>query len=132
LREPEKFDKSLRNFLTTATAPNLHDVLLGKCPYVIDGNCAVTAGMAEAVLQSRERTIYLLPCLPKAWQTGYFSGFRARGGVTIDASWTPESVSVTFTANRDGTFEIRHENEVREVDLKAGVSKEIKFERTQK
>jgi len=130
LREPEKFDKSLRNFLTTATAPNLHDVLLGKCPYVIDGNCAVTAGMTEAVLQSRERTIHLLPCLPQDWQTGSFSGFRARGGVTIDASWTAESLTVTFTANRHGTFEIRHEDEVRKLDLKAGVPMKLTYART--
>jgi len=131
-REQENYDKTLENFLRTVTAPNLRSLCLGKCEYLMDGNGAITAGMAEAFLQSRERTIYLLPCLSKAWQTGSFSGFRARGGVTIDASWTPESVSATFTANRDGTFEIRHENEVREVDLKAGVPKEIKFERTQK
>jgi alpha-L-fucosidase 2 len=89
----------------------------------------VTAGIAEAFLQSRERTIYLLPCLPKAWQTGSFSGFRARGGVTIDASWKPESLTATFTANRDGSFEVRHENEVRKMELKAGTPVTMEFKR---
>jgi len=129
-REPENYDKTLENFLRTVTAPNLCSLCLGKCEYLMDGNGALTAGMAEGVLQSRERTIYLLPCLSKAWQRGSFSGFRARGGVTVDASWTPESLTAKFTANRDGTFEIRHEKEIRKVNLKAGVPMKMKFKRT--
>ena len=69
--------------------------------FVVDGNSAGTAGIAEMLLQSHGGQIELLPALPKAWASGSVKGLKARGNVTVDIEWNDGKVS---------TFKLRSPN----------------------
>ncbi|MFB7250976.1 glycoside hydrolase N-terminal domain-containing protein [Microbacterium sp. NPDC056234] len=67
-------------------------------PFQIDGNLGLTAGIAEALLQSHgtdeaHTRIRLLPALPPAWPDGTIRGLRARGAVAVDVTWQEHRVA---------------------------------------
>ena len=67
-------------------------------PFQIDGNLGLTAGIAEALVQSHagdaEQTIIrVLPALPPAWADGAVHGLRARGGVQLALTWEQHRVA---------------------------------------
>jgi len=69
----------------------------------IGGNVAVTAAVAEMLLQSHKSYIELLPALPKAWHDGSFQGLRARGGFTFGVTWRRgEAVSAKIHSGAGG------------------------------
>jgi alpha-L-fucosidase 2 len=78
--------------------------------FVVDGNSAGTAGLAEMLIQSHacesrdaglQFEIELLPALPKAWPTGNVKGLRARGGIEVDLAWKDGQVAEYHLRSRE-------------------------------
>jgi len=81
--------------------------------FIVDGNSAGTAGIAEMLLQSHGGEIELLPALPKAWANGHVKGLRARGGYEIDIHWRDGKLAAsTIQSDFDNLCRVRSRNPV--------------------
>ncbi|WP_448662176.1 glycosyl hydrolase family 95 catalytic domain-containing protein [Sphingomonas sp. CJ20] len=78
-------DSLVGNLLDTHPAP-------GHAVFQIDGNFGITAAIAEMLMQSHDGTIAILPALPPGCTTGAVTGLRARGGATVDITWSAADV----------------------------------------
>ncbi len=100
-------------------------------PFQIDGNFGVTAAVAELLLQSHLSSedltvVDLLPALPTAWSSGEFAGLRARGAVTVEASWRDgRLVRAAVTSDADRRVLVRWPAGQVVLDLVAGRRTEV-------
>lgn len=92
----------IQTLMRNEMLPNLFD----KCEILfnIDGNFGAPAAMAEMLIQSHLDTIFLLPALPDAWQSGNIKGLKARGNYEFDFIWNNGAVeSGTILASQQDT-----------------------------
>ncbi|MFM6937317.1 MAG: glycosyl hydrolase family 95 catalytic domain-containing protein, partial [Aquirufa sp.] len=87
------------------TYPNLFDA---HPPFQIDGNFGGAAAVAEMLVQSTSSKIYLLPALPKAWDSGEVKGLKTRGGYTLNMTWANGKVKdFSLTRKGGGTVDVQ-------------------------
>ncbi|PKI33493.1 hypothetical protein CRG98_046049 [Punica granatum] len=71
-------------------------------PFQIDANLGFTAAVAEMLVQSTCKDLYLLPGLPRdKWGSGRATGLKARGGVTISIFWKEGDLSEVHVSSKD-------------------------------
>ncbi|WP_152645857.1 glycosyl hydrolase family 95 catalytic domain-containing protein [Streptacidiphilus albus] len=77
---------------SNGTAINFFDIYADGSStgvFQIDANFGMPSAMVEMLLYSRPGYLQLLPALPTAWAaSGHVTGMPARGGFTVDFSWT--------------------------------------------
>jgi alpha-L-fucosidase 2 len=111
------------------TYPNLLDA---HSPFQIDGNFGGCAGVIEMLMQSDytvdskgqpELSLDLLPALPANWRDGHIAGICARGGLTIDMTWTDARVSaLRIEAKRPCRLLLAMNGQQRHISLKKGIN----------
>jgi acetyl esterase/lipase len=99
LKEGDKAHEVFRKLISEKTLPNLWTV---HPPFQIDANLGVMAGVAEMLLQSHEGAIEPIPALPKAWNTGSFSGLIARGNFKVSVEWENRKFTALSIQSRSG------------------------------
>ncbi|XP_050364508.1 alpha-L-fucosidase 2 [Argentina anserina] len=78
-------------------------------PFQIDANFGFSAAVAEMLVQSTVKDLYLLPALPRdKWANGCVKGLKARGGVTVNICWSEGDLHEVGIWSKDNTIKMLH------------------------
>ena len=114
LGEGERAGIMVRGLLTYNTMSNL---FCNHPPFQMDGNFGIVGSIGEMLVQSHAGEIAIIPAIPKAWAAeGSFTGMKARGNFTVDASWKDGKVTdFTIRSPKPRPVKVRVNGEVKTV-----------------
>ena len=107
LKDGEKVYYHIINMFKKSIYPNMLDA---HPPFQIDGNFGICAAICEALLQSHNGYIELLPALPSKWDKGEVCGLVARGGHIVNISWENDSYTAEIIPNNNGEIKLYAKN----------------------
>lgn len=127
LNDAEMVQEHITKFIELSVSDNLFSLVFSqRPPFQMEGNMGFTAGIAEALLQSHQGFVELLPTLPLHWQDGYVKGLRARGGFEVDIWWENGSLLKSRITSLNGEKSVfRYKQQEVELDLAKGESQII-------
>ncbi len=99
LERGDKVAAGLQTLVRNSLAPNLHNSGSNQS----DASFGLTAGVAEALLQSHAGELSLLPALPTDWSDGSVTGLRARRGFEVSMVWRNGKLQSAEIRNARGT-----------------------------
>lgn len=118
LKKGEKVYENINGLLKKSIKNNLYDT---HPPFQIDGNFGIAEAILEALIQSHNSYIELLPALPQQWKDGGLTGVRLRGGLTGDLSWKEHKVmEFAVTADKDMCVTVKYKDTVLTRECRAG------------
>ena len=124
----ERGDKTAQSITasTRRAALNLHR---DGASNQTDASFGLTAGIAEALLQSHADEIALLPALPVTWPNGSITGLRARGGYEVSIEWKDGKLLSADIKNINGkeSIPVRYKEQVKTINVKPGKSLIVVF-----
>lgn len=108
LLNEKEVEENLNTFIATAVADNFFAL---HPPFQIDANFGYTAGIAEALLQSHEGFIRILPALPPNWENGSVKGLVARGNVEVGMEWkNNQLLHLTLKSGEAKTVAVKYQD----------------------
>jgi alpha-L-fucosidase 2 len=125
LERGDKVGACVQTLMRNSLAPNLHNSGANQS----DASFGLTAGMAEALLQSHADEISLLPALPTGWHDGSVSGLRARGGSEVSIIWRNGKLESAEIRNARGAdCKVRYGEKTASLPVKPGEAIRLKVE----
>ena len=119
LLDKQAVEEHIGLFIQRSVYGNLLDI---HPPFQIDGNFGFTAGVAEALLQSHEGLLRILPALPDDWRDGSIKGLKARGNITVDIYWKEGKLQqCILTALTNKRVKIKYGSHEKEVTLQQNI-----------
>ena len=103
LFDGEKVYENLVALLSYSTNPNMFD---SHPPFQIDGNFGGAAAIVEALVQSENDELILLPARPEEWREGEVKGVLARGGFEVSFKFCGDSVSAEIISKAGNVLKI--------------------------